>query len=226
MWENLFKKTDKYQWSPHQFLSSQIQSQVGPCISFSHYLLLTIFLVYLGLCQDDGHESLMESAVIVKESEEDENDELNNLEENPKDNTGVYVFDSIKEVGNENGTLEEGDDANIEGATEVLAAVSEEGSNPDFEIVENESTQNLSVDSESGSTKVEMVSENCDKSANSEPEVEQSMKLPDTVTHIVSRCGVNVYIVGTAHFSHESQEDVAKVRLMPNIFLSNLKKNV
>ena len=207
-------------------MSSQIQSQVGPCISFSHYLLLTIFLVYLGLCQDDGHESLMESAVIVKESEEDENDELNNLEENPKDNTGVYVFDSIKEVGNENGTLEEGDDANIEGATEVLAAVSEEGSNPDFEIVENESTQNLSVDSESGSTKVEMVSENCDKSANSEPEVEQSMKLPDTVTHIVSRCGVNVYIVGTAHFSHESQEDVAKVRLMPNIFLSNLKKNV
>ena len=168
----------------------------------------------------------MESAVIVKESEEDENDELNNLEENPKDNTGVYVFDSIKEVGNENGTLEEGDDANIEGATEVLAAVSEEGSNPDFEIVENESTQNLSVESESGSTKVEMVSENCDKSANSEPEVEQSMKLPDTVTHIVSRCGVNVYIVGTAHFSHESQEDVAKVRLMPNIFLSNLKKNV
>lgn len=49
------------------------------------------------------------------------------------------------------------------------------------------------------------------QSTSSNPEVEQSMKLPDTVTHIIAKNGVNVYIVGTAHFSQESQEDVAKV---------------
>lgn len=37
------------------------------------------------------------------------------------------------------------------------------------------------------------------------------MKLPDTVTQLTSKDGVKVYLVGTAHFSTESQEDVAKV---------------
>ena len=37
------------------------------------------------------------------------------------------------------------------------------------------------------------------------------MKLPETVTQLTSKDGVKVYLVGTAHFSQESQEDVAKV---------------
>ena len=45
----------------------------------------------------------------------------------------------------------------------------------------------------------------------SDPEVEQLMKLPETVTQLTSKDGVKVYLVGTAHFSQESQEDVAKV---------------
>ena len=49
------------------------------------------------------------------------------------------------------------------------------------------------------------------QSTSSDPEVEQLTKLPETVTHIIAKNGVNVYIVGTAHFSQESQEDVAKV---------------
>lgn len=44
-----------------------------------------------------------------------------------------------------------------------------------------------------------------------ETEVEQLTKLPDTVTELTSKEGVKVYLVGTAHFSLESQEDVAKV---------------
>ena len=49
------------------------------------------------------------------------------------------------------------------------------------------------------------------QSTSSDPEVEQLTKLPETVTHVISKNGVDVYIVGTAHFSMESQEDVAKV---------------
>lgn len=49
------------------------------------------------------------------------------------------------------------------------------------------------------------------ETGNSDPEVEQLMQLPSTVTELTSREGVKVYIVGTAHFSLESQEDVAKV---------------
>ena len=49
------------------------------------------------------------------------------------------------------------------------------------------------------------------ETGSSDPEVEQVMKLPGTVTELTSKEGVKVYIVGTAHFSVESQEDVAKV---------------
>ena len=52
-----------------------------------------------------------------------------------------------------------------------------------------------------------------DETTNSDPEVEQLMKLPDTVSQLTSKDGVKVYLVGTAHFSLESQEDVAKVKL-------------
>nr|SVE80886.1 EOG090X0AQH [Daphnia magna] len=53
-----------------------------------------------------------------------------------------------------------------------------------------------------------------DETTNSDPEVEQLMKLPETVTQLTSKDGVKVYLVGTAHFSQESQEDVAKTILM------------
>ena len=35
--------------------------------------------------------------------------------------------------------------------------------------------------------------------------------LPDTVTKLTSLDGCKVYLVGTAHFSQSSQDDVAKV---------------
>ena len=36
-------------------------------------------------------------------------------------------------------------------------------------------------------------------------------ELPETVTSLTTPCGSKVYVVGTAHFSESSQEDVAKV---------------
>nr|SVE75930.1 EOG090X0AQH [Daphnia hispanica] len=53
-----------------------------------------------------------------------------------------------------------------------------------------------------------------DEATSSDPEVEQLMKLPETVSQLTSKDGVKVYLVGTAHFSHESQEDVAKTILL------------
>lgn len=53
-----------------------------------------------------------------------------------------------------------------------------------------------------------------DETTSSDPEVEQLMKLPETVTQLTSKDGVKVYLVGTAHFSQESQEDVAKVNVI------------
>lgn len=38
-----------------------------------------------------------------------------------------------------------------------------------------------------------------------------SPELPDTVTKLETPEGCKVYVVGTAHFSKESQDDVAKV---------------
>nr|CAG4637240.1 EOG090X0AQH [Ceriodaphnia reticulata]SVE73109.1 EOG090X0AQH [Ceriodaphnia reticulata] len=55
---------------------------------------------------------------------------------------------------------------------------------------------------------------NLSETTNSDPEVEQLMKLPETVTQLTSKDGVKVFLVGTAHFSQESQEDVAKTILM------------
>ena len=37
--------------------------------------------------------------------------------------------------------------------------------------------------------------------------------LPETVTVLETAHGSKVFVVGTAHFSKESQEDVAKVRI-------------
>lgn len=38
--------------------------------------------------------------------------------------------------------------------------------------------------------------------------------LPETVTVLETPQGSKVFVVGTAHFSKESQEDVAKVRIV------------
>ncbi len=59
-----------------------------------------------------------------------------------------------------------------------------------------------------------------DETTNSDPEVEQLMKLPETVSQLTSKDGVKVYLVGTAHFSLESQEDVAKVKTFNEFLLS------
>ena len=39
--------------------------------------------------------------------------------------------------------------------------------------------------------------------------------LPDTVIVLDTEWGSKVYVVGTSHFSKESQEDVAKVKVLP-----------
>jgi hypothetical protein len=50
-----------------------------------------------------------------------------------------------------------------------------------------------------------------DETTKSDPEVEQLMKLPYSVCQLSSKDSVIVFLVGTAHFSLEMQEDVAKV---------------
>ena len=47
-----------------------------------------------------------------------------------------------------------------------------------------------------------------------------SPELPDTVTKLDTPEGCKVYLVGTAHFSRESQEDVAKVSIF-HLYFSN-----
>ena len=42
-------------------------------------------------------------------------------------------------------------------------------------------------------------------------ERDTDLDLPETVTTLTSPDGCKVYLVGTAHFSHTSQDDVAKV---------------
>ena len=39
----------------------------------------------------------------------------------------------------------------------------------------------------------------------------KSLPLPDTVTLLEGPCGAKVYLVGTAHFSEKSQQDVSQV---------------
>ena len=45
-----------------------------------------------------------------------------------------------------------------------------------------------------------------------------SPELPDTVTKLETPEGCKVYVVGTAHFSKESQEDVERVSLHLNLY--------
>ena len=48
---------------------------------------------------------------------------------------------------------------------------------------------------------------------------ESNPVLPDTVSVLESPSGSKVYLVGTAHFSLESQEDVANVIVLAHIFI-------
>ena len=74
-------------------------------------------------------------------------------------------------------------------------------------------------ESEVSADQSKMAVASLNETGSSDPEVEQIMKLPGTVTELTSKEGVKVYIVGTAHFSVESQEDVAKVFFFNNISL-------
>lgn len=46
-----------------------------------------------------------------------------------------------------------------------------------------------------------------------EKKKEEEWDLPHTITKLESPSGGQIYLVGTAHFSKESQEDVAKVQI-------------
>nr|CAG4646466.1 EOG090X0AQH [Macrothrix elegans] len=95
-------------------------------------------------------------------------------------------------------------------------------SRPDGEKLSNSSisaepSKQASVSETSRQTEKSLLEQSTsepNETTSSDPEVEQLMKLPDTVTQITSKEGVKVYLVGTAHFSQESQEDVAKIILM------------
>jgi hypothetical protein len=48
----------------------------------------------------------------------------------------------------------------------------------------------------------------------SSAERSENIQLPDTVTKLMTPYRSTVYVVGTAHFSESSQEDVRKVRIL------------
>lgn len=88
-----------------------------------------------------------------------------------------------------------------------------------FEILElSESTIKSVTDSENGSGSdksepLEIISLG-DESSSNKSEDDFDNNLPDTVTLLRHEpTGAKVYLVGTAHFSRESQEDVAVVKL-------------
>ena len=45
------------------------------------------------------------------------------------------------------------------------------------------------------------------------PDRDPNPVLPDTATVLDTGWGSKIYLVGTAHFSHQSQADVAQVRI-------------
>jgi hypothetical protein len=52
-----------------------------------------------------------------------------------------------------------------------------------------------------------------------EKKKEEEWDLPHTITKLESPSGGQIYLVGTAHFSKESQEDVAKVDICSGNYL-------
>lgn len=83
----------------------------------------------------------------------------------------------------------------------------------------SESTVKIGTDSESGSDKSEAIEivgyGDVESSAsNKSSEGDFDNNLPETVTLLTHKeTGAKVYLVGTAHFSKESQDDVAMVIL-------------
>lgn len=80
-----------------------------------------------------------------------------------------------------------------------------------------ESTIKAATESENGSGSekselVEIISLGDDSSSSNKSEDDFDNNLPETVTLLKhEQTGAKVYLVGTAHFSKESQEDVALV---------------
>nr|CAG4641922.1 EOG090X0AQH [Eurycercus lamellatus] len=143
------------------------------------------------LAESDSETGLNIETSAIKKSTGDE------LEESPitdkgKDNIGNLEPESIS-AGQEklSGTADN---------VTVVNGESEEVVKKEYSLLEDASSA--------------LVGDAHNETSNSDPEVEQLMKLPDTVTELVSKEGVKIYIVGTAHFSQESQEDVAKTILM------------
>lgn len=83
-----------------------------------------------------------------------------------------------------------------------------------------ESTLNIETDSENGSDPLVELDDNVSSSNSNKSDEDFDNNLPPTVTLLKhEKTGAKVYLIGTAHFSKESQEDVVKV-------MTNVKPNV
>lgn len=88
----------------------------------------------------------------------------------------------------------------------------------DFFLELTESTIKAATESENGSGSdksdpIEIISFGDESSSSNKSEDDFDNNLPETVTLLKhEQTGAKVYLVGTAHFSKESQEDVAMVR--------------
>lgn len=79
-----------------------------------------------------------------------------------------------------------------------------------------ESTVKIGTDSENGSEKSEAIEilgyGDVESSSSNKSDDDFDNNLPETVTLLKhEKTGAKVYLIGTAHFSKESQEDVVKV---------------
>ena len=133
-----------------------------------------------------SNDRVVEEQQLQSTTNDERNDALDNISD-PE--ASFVVLDSTS--NDENGDLREGKER------------SESDDDPSMEIVEKEQIQAQSM-----SLEKEVPKSQTEDADSESPEG----KLPATVTLLTSQSGVKVYIVGTAHFSHESQDDVAKVR--------------
>ncbi|KAJ8976884.1 hypothetical protein NQ317_016483 [Molorchus minor] len=96
-----------------------------------------------------------------------------------------------------------------------------------FEL--SESTVKIGTDSENGSDKSEPIEilgyGDVESNSSNKSDDDFYSNLPETVTLLTyEKTGAKVYLVGTAHFSKESQDDVAKVitSVLPNVVVLEL----
>lgn len=86
--------------------------------------------------------------------------------------------------------------------------------NPISELTD--STLRLATESENGSGSdkseaIEILGYGDTESSSNKSDEDFDNNLPETVTLLKHNTGAKVYLIGTAHFSKESQDDVAKV---------------